>query len=59
MRALLLRFEPTSYDDSIEALTCLKQITIVAANKAQFEVLSNRLRGLSDHPKLICFMSGE
>ncbi|KAF5471876.1 hypothetical protein F2P56_008640 [Juglans regia] len=58
VRALLLRFGPTAYDDPMEALTRLKQTSSVAMYKAQFEALSNRLRGLSDHHKLSCFMSG-
>lgn len=58
VRALLLRFCPTAYDDPMEALTRLKQTTTVAAYKSQFESLSNRLRGLSDHHKLSCFLSG-
>lgn len=57
VRALLMRFGPIAYDDLIEALTHLKQTTTVVAYKAQFEALSNRLRGLLDHHKLICFMS--
>ncbi|KAF5446347.1 hypothetical protein F2P56_031982 [Juglans regia] len=57
MRAMLIRFGPTAYDDPMETLTRLKQVTTVAAYKASFESLSNRVRGLPDHHKLSCFLS--
>ncbi|XP_041016742.1 uncharacterized protein LOC121259276 [Juglans microcarpa x Juglans regia] len=57
-RSLLLRFGPTAYNDPMEALTRLKQTSSVAGYMAQFETLSNRLRGLSDVHKLSCFLSG-
>lgn len=41
MRALLLSFGPTAYEDPMDALTRLKQTTLIAAYKAQFEVMSN------------------
>lgn len=53
-----MRFGPTAYDDPMEALTRLKQTTSIAVYKAQFEALSNRLKGLSDHHKLSFFLSG-
>lgn len=56
--ALLILFGPTTYDDPMETLTCLKQTSTVIAYKAQFEALSNRLRGLSDYYKLSCFLNG-
>lgn len=55
---MLVRFGPTAYEDPMETLTHLKQTTTVAAYRAQFEALSNRLRGLPNHPKLKCFLSG-
>ncbi|KAF5468876.1 hypothetical protein F2P56_012987 [Juglans regia] len=58
VKALLARFGPTAYDDPMEALTRLKQTSTVAIYKAQFESLSNRLKGLSDRLKLSCFMTG-
>ncbi|KAF5477481.1 hypothetical protein F2P56_004118 [Juglans regia] len=58
VRAMLIRFGPTAYDDPMETLTRLKQITTVAAYKASFEAISNRVRGLPDHHKLSCFLSG-
>lgn len=42
----------------MEALTKLKQSATVAANKSQFEMLSNRIRNLFESHKLSCFMSG-
>jgi hypothetical protein len=56
-KALLLRFGP-AYDDPMEALTRLRQTSTVTLYKTQFEVLSNRLKGLSEKYKLSCFMSG-
>ncbi|KAF5475612.1 hypothetical protein F2P56_007404, partial [Juglans regia] len=56
--ALQLRFGSTAYDDPMESLTRLKQHSTVAVYKAQFESLSNRLKGLSDNHKLSCFLSG-
>ncbi|KAF5450138.1 hypothetical protein F2P56_030513 [Juglans regia] len=58
MRAMLVRFGPTAYDDPMETLTRLKQVITVATYKASFEALSNRVRGLSEHHKLSCFLSG-
>lgn len=58
MKALQVRFGPTAYDDPMEALTKLKQTTTVATYKAQFQSLSNRLKGLSKKHKLSCFLSG-
>lgn len=45
-KALLVRFRPSSYDDLMESLTKLKQSGAVEEFKANFEALSNRLRGL-------------
>lgn len=56
-RSLLIRFGPIAYDDPMKALTRLKHTSFVAAYKAQFEALSNRLRGLLDVHKLSCFLS--
>ncbi|KAF5476973.1 hypothetical protein F2P56_003657 [Juglans regia] len=58
VRAMLVRFGPTAYDDPMETLTRLKQVTTVATYKASFEALSHRVRGLSEHHKLSCFLSG-
>ena len=58
VRAIQVRFGPLSYDDPMEALTKLKQTTTVAVYKSQFEMLSNRIRNLSESHKLSCFLSG-
>ncbi|XP_035543593.1 uncharacterized protein LOC118347680 [Juglans regia] len=58
VKVLLLRFGPSSYDDPMEQLTRLRQVGSVEEYKAQFESLSNRLRGLSEQYKLSCFLSG-
>ena len=58
VRAIQVRFGPSSYDNPMEALTKLKQTTIVAVYKSQFEMLSNRIRNLSESHKLSCFLSG-
>lgn len=43
--ALLIHFGAIAYDDPIDALGWLKQISLVSAYKAQLESLSNHLRG--------------
>lgn len=57
-KSLLLHFGPKAYDNPMEALTRLKQTSLVAGYMAQFETLFNCLRGLSDDHKLSCFLSG-
>lgn len=56
-RALQVIFRLIAYDDSMEALTRLKQTTTIVVYKAQFESLSNLLRGFSGSHKLSCFLS--
>ena len=53
-----LRFGVTAYDDPMETLTWLKQVSSVVAYKGNFEILSNRITGLSESHKLSCFLSG-
>jgi hypothetical protein len=53
--ALLLRFGP-AYDDPMEAIAWLRQTFTVTLYKTQFEVLSNRLKNLSEKYKLGCFI---
>uniref|UniRef100_A0A2N9FC87 RNA-directed DNA polymerase n=1 Tax=Fagus sylvatica TaxID=28930 RepID=A0A2N9FC87_FAGSY len=57
-RAIQMRFGLATYDDPMETLTKLRHTQSVAAYKSQFEALSNRIRNLSEHHKLSCFMSG-
>jgi hypothetical protein len=54
-QALLKRFGPFSYDDPMEALSKLKQITIVGDYKERFEALSNEVRGVDDHNRVNCY----
>ncbi|XP_042972766.1 uncharacterized protein LOC122304569 [Carya illinoinensis] len=58
VKALLMRFGPTTYDDPMEQLAKLSQKGTVDGYKTDFEALSNRLRGLSEDFKLSCFLSG-
>ena len=58
IKALQTRFGVMAYDDPMEALTRLKQTSIVIAYKGNFEILSNRIFGLSESHKLSCFLSG-
>jgi len=57
-QALLERFGSSAYDDPMESLTRLRQQTSVEDYKGKFEILSNRLRDLSEGYKLSCFLSG-
>ena len=47
VQALLIRFGSIAYDDPMEALTRLRQTSTVALYKGEFEILSNRIKGLS------------
>ena len=53
-----IRFGVTAYDDPMEALTRIKQVSSVVAYKGNFEILSNKITGLSESHKLSCFLSG-
>ena len=57
-KSCMTRFGLTTYDDPMEVMTRLRQTSIMALYKAQFEALSNRLRGLTQGYKLSCFLSG-
>ena len=58
IRALQTHFGTLAYDDPMEAVTRLKQTTSVVSYKGNFEILSNRIKGLSESHKLSCFFSG-
>jgi hypothetical protein len=58
VKAIQIRFGPNSYDDPMEAITRLRQTSTVSLYKSQFEVVSNRLRGISEENRLSCFLSG-
>ena len=53
-----MRFESTTYDNTMEVLTRLRQTSTIALYKEKFEVVSNRIKGLSPLYKLSCFLSG-
>jgi hypothetical protein len=56
VKALQVRFGTSSYDDPMEALISIKQTSTVELYKTQFEMLSNRVRGLFDSHRLSCFL---
>ena len=56
VKALQTRFGATACDDPMEALTRLKQTSTVVSYKGNFEILSNRIVGLSESYKLSCFL---
>ncbi|KAK9997026.1 hypothetical protein SO802_021712 [Lithocarpus litseifolius] len=58
VQALHVRFGSTAYYNPLEVLTRLRQTTTVAGYKAEFEAVSNRIKGLSPLHKLSCFLSG-
>ncbi|XP_075656325.1 uncharacterized protein LOC142626382 [Castanea sativa] len=58
VKVVHIRFGVTAYDDPIEALTRLKQVSSMAAYKGNFEILSNRITKLSESHKLSCFLIG-
>lgn len=57
VKVLLIRFGPSSYNDSMEQLTRLRQTGLVVDYKASFEALSNMLRGLLEQNKPNYFQS--
>lgn len=57
MGALQTIFDPTSYDNAMGASTRLRKTSTVLVCEAQFESLSNRLKGLLEKHKLSCFLS--
>ncbi|KAK9984354.1 hypothetical protein SO802_033879 [Lithocarpus litseifolius] len=57
VRALHIRFGANTYDDPMETLTRLRQVSSVALYKGQFEASSNRIKELSEKHKLSCFLS--
>ena len=58
LRASQTCFGTSAYDNPMEALTRLKQTTTVVSYKGNFEVLSNRIKGLSESHKLSYSLSG-
>ena len=58
IRSLHTRFGTSAYDDPMETLTKLRQVSSMAQYKGQFEALSNRVKEHPDKHKLSCFLSG-
>lgn len=58
VRSLHIRFGTSAYDDPMETLTRLRQVSSIAQYKGQFEALSNRIKELSEKHKLSCFLNG-
>ncbi|XP_035544590.1 uncharacterized protein LOC118347985 [Juglans regia] len=58
IKAVQIRFGSTPYDDPMESLTRLKQVSTVNDYKSEFEIFSNRIRGFYEKNKLSCFLSG-
>jgi hypothetical protein len=56
--ALKTRFAPFAFDDPVGAFTKLKQTSIVEDYQTQFEILSNKIQGLSEEFKVSIFLSG-
>ncbi|KAF8411843.1 hypothetical protein HHK36_004402 [Tetracentron sinense] len=57
-QALEIQYGPTMYDDPVESLTKLRQVTSVEDYQTQFEFLANRTDGLTEPFMISCFMSG-
>lgn len=58
IKALQIHFGTSSYDDPMKALISIKQTSTIELYKTQFEMLLNRVRGLSDSHRLSCFLDG-
>lgn len=56
--ALKVRFAPSAYEDPVGAFTKLQQNSIVDEYQSQFEVLSNRIPGLTEEFRVSSFVSG-
>jgi len=56
--AFKTRFAPSAYDDPVGAFTKLFQTTTVEDYQYQFEVLSNRISGITEEFKVSSFISG-
>lgn len=57
-KALKIRFKPSTYEDPIGAFTKLRQTTTVEEYQTEFEVLSNKIKGLTEEFRISTFISG-
>lgn len=55
--ALKTHFAPSTFDDLVGAFTKLKQTSTVEDYQTQFEILSNKIQGLSEEFKVSTFLS--
>ncbi|KAG2679678.1 hypothetical protein I3760_11G062100 [Carya illinoinensis] len=55
---LKVRFGPSTYEDPVGAFTKLRQTTTVEEYQTEFEVLSNRISGLTEDFRISTFISG-
>lgn len=58
MVALKIKFAPSAYDDPVEAFTKLQQTSTMDGYQSQYEVLSNRIPGLTEEFRVSNFISG-
>jgi hypothetical protein len=56
--AFKVRFASSAFDDPLRAFTKLKQTSTVEEYQTQFEILSNRIQGMSEEFKVSTFLSG-
>ena len=56
--ALRVRFNPSAYEDPVGAFTKLKQTRSVEKYQTAFEVLSNKITGVSEDFCISTFLSG-
>jgi hypothetical protein len=56
--ALKVRFAPSAFDDPVGAFTKFKQTSTVEEYQTQFEILSNRIQGMSEEFKFSTFLIG-
>ena len=54
-QSLMQRFVSSTYDDPMESLARLKQLSSVDEYKERYKALSKRVRGCDDQNKLSCF----
>jgi hypothetical protein len=55
---LKVRFAPLTFDDPVGAFTKLKQTSTMEEYQTQFEILSNKVQGMSEEFKVSTFLSG-
>jgi hypothetical protein len=56
--ALKVQFSPSAYDDPIGAFTKLLQTSTIEVYQSEFEMLSNRISGLTEEFRVHTFLSG-